>query len=77
MAVEQRNYTDGEQIESETEETVAVENPTTSDEIVARYQQLSAADAERAIEAAFSHFDGSVSAFEADSNDKIQIHGIR
>ncbi|WP_440767076.1 aldehyde dehydrogenase family protein [Natronorubrum sp. DTA7] len=52
MAVEQRNYVDGEWIESETGETVSVENPASPDEIVARYQQSNAADAHRAIEAA-------------------------
>ena len=51
MAAEQRNYVDGEWIESETGATVAVENPAAPDEIVARYQRSSAADAERAIEA--------------------------
>ncbi|WP_226040012.1 aldehyde dehydrogenase family protein [Natrinema sp. DC36] len=52
MAVEQRNYVDGEWIESETGDTITVENPAAPDEVVARYQQSSAADAERAIEAA-------------------------
>ncbi|GAB7021369.1 aldehyde dehydrogenase family protein [Halostagnicola bangensis] len=52
MADEQRNYIDGEWIESETDETVAVANPASPSETVATYQYSSAADANRAIEAA-------------------------
>ena len=52
MAVEQRNYIDGEWIEAETEKTVAVTDPASPGETVASYQSSSAGDTARAIEAA-------------------------
>lgn len=47
-----QNYVNGEWVESETGDTVEVENPAVPSEVVASYQQSSAADATEAVEAA-------------------------
>ncbi|WP_435320745.1 aldehyde dehydrogenase family protein [Haloarchaeobius sp. TZWSO28] len=47
-----RNFVSGEWTVSETNETFAVENPADPDDVVAHFQQSSAADTEAAIEAA-------------------------
>ncbi|WP_247729858.1 aldehyde dehydrogenase family protein [Halovivax limisalsi] len=47
-----QNYVDGEWVDSETGETFETANPAAPDEVVGRFQQSSAADADRAVEAA-------------------------
>ncbi|MFC4551124.1 MULTISPECIES: aldehyde dehydrogenase family protein [Halorussus] len=48
----EKNYVNGEWVESETGDTVEVANPADPSEVVASYQQSSAADATAAVEAA-------------------------
>ncbi|SFL43737.1 aldehyde dehydrogenase (NAD+) [Halogranum rubrum] len=52
MTETRANYVNGEWVSSETGETIDVENPANPSEVVARYQQSSAADAAEAVDAA-------------------------
>jgi len=52
MATEYTNYIDGDWIKSESGETFEVHNPASTTEVVGRFQASTAADTERAIEAA-------------------------
>ena len=55
---ETANFVNGEWVESETGETIDVENPANPSEVVASYQQSNAADAAAAVDAAASAADG-------------------